>query len=442
DRFDPSQLTWHHPDGLEGPVVYTRDNTAEANSIPARAGTWTIVQEIGGATNRAANAAALNALMTGASGLHLKPVTSETPDLAALLHDIVPQAVSLDLELNLAPEERLEQLLAFVRSTQSAPEQVTGCLMLDPMGAALASGSLDEAHLDGGRLSQLWQAASPLPNYRIINVQGHFYQHAGASAVQELAFSLAQAHEYLHRLTEAGVPAPDVIGRLRFSLGIGVDYFTGLAMIRALRKLWPLVTAPYGVSEPVAAVHAVTSHLYLSAMDPHVNLLRATTAAMAAVLGGCDSLCVAPYDAPYATERQHSERLARNVQLLLQEEAYLDRVIDPASGSYYLESLTDQLAAAAWKAFQEVEASGGFLAAIRAGQLQEHVANSAAQKQAHYANEKLVMIGANKFRHPDNPLPHPPLEAPVDTPTGTDVQPLQFFRLSEPDERAADSPSA
>lgn len=232
---------------------------------------------------------------------------------------------------------------------------------------------------------------------------------AGASIGQELAYSLSWGVDYLNRHLDAGVTIEDAASNLWFWMGIGSDYFTEIAKFRAMRILWTEILNAYkpelGVSLPVLIV-ARTSNFQFTAYDPYVNMLRGTTAAMSAVMGGADFVSVLPFDSEYSAKQELGKRIARNSQLLLRYESFLDKVEDPAAGSYYLEVLTKKLSESAWGKFQNLEKDGGFGEALKKGFIQNEISTRANQKRNALATKKEILLGTNQYplsseRHPE-----------------------------------------
>ena len=209
-----------------------------------------------------------------------------------------------------------------------------------------------------------------------VAASGHAFHDGGANAVQELAFTLAAAVHHLRELEARGVDVAIAAPRIRLSLSVGTHFFLEIARLRAARWLWARVVEASGGGEAAQklTLHARTSRFGLTVLDPHVNILRGTTEAMAAILGGVDSLCVSPFDQAIGLPDTFSRRIARNTHTILREESHLDLVADPAGGTWYVEALTAEIAEAAWELFQEIEAFGGLVGALQEGWVQAQVA--------------------------------------------------------------------
>jgi methylmalonyl-CoA mutase len=244
-------------------------------------------------------------------------------------------------------------------------------------------------------------------DFQVLSVSSHVFHNAGANAIQELAFVVAAAVENIDKLTALGLAPKQVIAKLEFSVSVGTNYFLEIAKLRALRYLWSKVLESYNCLSLIndCQIHCQTSSFYDSTLSPYTNMLRATTEAMSAVMGGCDALTVLSYDSVMGEQNSElGERIARNVSILMREEAHLDKINDPAAGSYYIENLTYQLSTEAWNLFQKVDGLGGITAAFEKGFIKEEINQSYAAKVKNLQSGK-VMVGVNKFRlEPENEL--------------------------------------
>jgi methylmalonyl-CoA mutase N-terminal domain/subunit len=246
-----------------------------------------------------------------------------------------------------------------------------------------------------------------LPGIRPIMVNSGPYHNAGATAVQELACVIAAGTEYLRALVARGISADTAAFSMTFAFSVSTNLFMEIAKLRAARGLWAKVVKAFGVENPDAQkmfLHARTSAFTKSVLDPHGNMIRGTIEGFAAAVGGCNSLYTAPFDEPIGRPDEFSMRIARNQQLLLLEEAYLGRVVDPAGGSYYVESLTDSLGREAWKLVQEYEAQGGFAAALKAGGPQKAIEAAAAKKREQIRLRRATQVGVSSSPNPKEKL--------------------------------------
>lgn len=247
---------------------------------------------------------------------------------------------------------------------------------------------------------QLVYAAKALPNSRVLAVNSYTLRNAGATIVQELAFALSQGVQYLDKLSDLGLSAEKVVPRIKFNMGVGSNYFMEIAKLRAARYLWAKIVSAFLPDSPELGrmkIHSQSVSWNKSVYDAQVNMLRTTTEGMSAVLGGTDSLCLMPYNMPYQLPNDFSERIARNQQLLFKEESFLDKVSDPAAGSYYIENLTNNLVRKAWNLFLQVEEKGGYINALREGFVQEAIEEAAQKSLQNMATRREIVLGSNQY---------------------------------------------
>jgi methylmalonyl-CoA mutase len=278
-----------------------------------------------------------------------------------------------------------------------------GSLGLDPLGEHAASGQPQD--LTG--LAALARRAAAHPGLRSVVVDGTVFADAGASAVEELGCSLAAGVAYLRALTEGGLTVDEAVGQLEFRYSAAADQFTTIAALRAARRLWDRVGEVSGAAPEVRGQrqHAVTSSVMTTQRDPWVNMLRTTVACFAAGVGGADAVTVQPFDAALGLPDSFSRRIARNTQSLLVEEGHLARVLDPAGGSWYVESLTDELARAAWDWFTEIERAGGLAAALDSGLVRDRIATAWDARAARLATRADAITGVSEFPNVAEKLP-------------------------------------
>lgn len=289
-------------------------------------------------------------------------------------------------------------------------------LGFDPLGALATRGTLPMGVAQAyDQLADLTKwAAAKAPASLTLVACGRPWHEAGGNAVQSIAFTLASAVATLRALEERGVAVEEAARRMQIRQAVGGNFFMEIAKLRAVRVLWAQVVRACGGSDEAAKIHlhALGAKFNKTQFDPHVNILRGTTEAFAAVVGGADSLHVAPFDAVLGqVPSELGRRLARNTQIMLREESHLDQVADLAGGSWAVETLTHQLCTAAWKLFQEVEAMGGLLKALEAGFAQGKIAEVAAARRKALAQRTDVIVGTNQYA---NPLEAAPELKPLD----------------------------
>ncbi|MCS4050153.1 methylmalonyl-CoA mutase family protein [Salinibacter ruber] len=391
------------PEGGHPPLARSGDGPAN---------TWTVCQPIGHPDPEVAGEHARAAVGGGADALQLAPpflhagAPDTTPRPADNLAPLLDGIDLADTPLHLGGGSAAPPLYALLREhlsgTPADPSAPKGSLLFDPV-AAVASGA-DPAQAFS-LADDLVRDAAELPHFRTVTVDTGPYHDAGASAVQELAAALGALAERLARSTERGLPLPALLDNLQVHVPVSTSYFVEMAKLRALRLLVPQVVDAFasetGASLSVAPadvfVHATTSRRVETIYDPYVNMLRATTEAMAAALGGCDALTIRPYDGAVRPPDEFGLRIARNTQLILRHEAHFDQVADPAAGSYYIETLTDRLAQRAWAQFQDLEAEGGIVQALRTGTLQAQIAETRTERRRALDERDQVLVGTTHY---------------------------------------------
>jgi methylmalonyl-CoA mutase len=382
-------------DSLPGEFPFVRGNKKDNNL-------WFVRQDIDAADAKAANAKALDVLNKGVDSLGFKiPGDGVSKEfVATLLDGILPQYV--ELNFNTCQRhcvELAEILVAYFKEKDYPLAELKGSINFDPISKILAKGK-DTSALCAEVSPQLIKALEELPGYKCINVNSVALNNAGAYIYQELGYALAWGAEYLNVLTEAGVEATEAAKRIKFNMGVSDNYFMEIAKFRAARLLWAQIVKQYEPKCDCACqmhVCAYTSEYNQTLFDSYVNLLRSQTETMSAALANVDSIVVTPFDKPYETPTDFAERIARNQQLLLKEEAHFDKLVDVAGGSYTIEHLTDAIAQEGWKLFLAVEEAGGFLAEALKGNIVNAVNGSNDKRHADAAKRKEFILGTNQF---------------------------------------------
>ena len=290
-------------------------------------------------------------------------------------------------------------------------DQLKGNMISDPLAELAISGSLPgslDDYLDAMANCIKWAAATRTP-FTVLGVDLRPYSDSGAGAVLELGAALATGVEYLRELHSRNIEVEGSARQMAFYFGIDADFFVNIAKFRAARKLWARVVSLSGGSEDAGkmTIFASTSAFNKTLYDPHVNLLRTTTEAYSAVLAGCDSVAVMPYDQVFGMPDDFSRRIARNIQMVLKEECHGHRVIDPGGGARYLESLTEQLCEKAWAEFQDIEKRGGMSASLQEGIIQQKVEAVVTKKKREVGQRKRVIVGTSMYANQEEELTHP-----------------------------------
>jgi methylmalonyl-CoA mutase len=362
-------------------------------------------------------------------------VTAE--NVKALLKNIVSNEVELNFKVRHGNQKLVNLVTEEFKAQNRNLDLIRGSFDVDPIGNLTINGKICETiEKTMDFVTGVVTEGKKLPLFQVVNVNGRYFGNAGSTIVQELAFALSAGNEYLSQLTERGVSVNDAAKSIRFNLSVGSNYFMEIAKLRAGRLLWAAIVNAYkpaGREACKMVVHCETSEFNKTVFDPYVNMLRTQTEAMSATLGGCHSLTVQPFDFVFRETGDFSERIARNQQLLLKEESYFDKVVDPSAGSYYIETLTDSIATEAWKLFTEVEEKGGYLSALKAGFIQSLVKESAKQKGQALASRRDILLGTNQYPNASesmastidaNKISKPAAESGI-------VEPIRLFRSSE-----------
>ena len=382
------------PDALPGEFPFVRGNKKDSN-------VWYVRQNIEVTDAKEANKKALDILNKGIDslGFRLKGNMVSKETVESLLDGIYCDCI----EVNFAtcPRHSLELaeiLVAYFAEKGYDKEKVVGSIEFDPMAKMVMKGKDVTPILEIA--PKLVEALKGYPNFRCIAVSSDALNNAGAYIAQELGYALAWGNEYLQQLTDAGVDVDLAAKSIKFNMGVSENYFMELAKFRAARLLWAQIVKQYEPKCDCACkmiVNATTSTYNQTLFDSYVNLLRSQTEAMSAALGSVHSMVVTPFDAPYEQATDFSERIARNQQLIIKEESHFDRIVDPGAGSYYIEHLTDALAQEAWKIFLKVEEEGGFLAAVKAGTVQDDINATNVKRHGDAAKRKEFLLGTNQF---------------------------------------------
>jgi methylmalonyl-CoA mutase len=437
-------------DGIRIEPLYTRAHAVEAPA-PAIArpdDRWEIRQRHALADAKAANAAIVEDLDGGVAGITLQlaapgqtglPATLEA--MRAALDGVRLDWVSLAVEAGAGFEEALAPLVALARSCPD-PAKARLVWNADPLGALARTGAA--ARDWDGQIGVIARAINgdfaTFPNSTAILVDGRPYHEAGASEAQELAAFTASLVAYLRALETKGVAPATALARAAFAVSADAQIFAAIAKLRAARRLVARVAEACGVAATPIHITAETSARMLAKRDAYTNMLRTTVATAAAAMGGADAITVLPFTWPLGQPDAFARRMARNTQIVLMEESSLGRVADPAKGSWYVEKLTDELAAKSWSLFQDIEGKGGMLASLQSGHVQALVAQTAAERARNLATGREELIGVANFptlaetRFEVTPHPvHEEMECPALT-----VEPLAPRRAAEPFERLRD----
>ncbi len=467
---DLAALNWTTPEGIVVKPLYTKadvDALPVADTLPGFAPyvrgpqatmyavrPWTIRQYAGFSTAEASNDFYRKALAGGAQGVSVAfdlathrgydsdhprvtgdvgkaGVAIDTVEDMKILFDAIPLgSVSVSMTMNGAVLPILAGYIVAGEEQGVAQEQLSGTIQNDILKEFMVRNTYIYPPAPSMRIvgDIIDYTARCMPRFNSISISGYHIQEAGASQALELAFTIADGKAYVQTALDKGLDVDAFAGRLSFFFGIGMNFYLEIAKLRAARLLWHRVMTGFGAKQPKSLMlrtHCQTSGWSLTEQDPYNNVVRTTIEAMAAVFGGTQSLHTNALDEAIALPSEFSARIARNTQLLLQEETHIPAVVDPWGGSYLMETLTQQMADAAWAIVEEVDAMGGMTKAVQSGWAKLKIEASAAEKQARIDSGQDVIVGVNKYRLAD--------EAAIDTLTIDNhaVRDSQIRRLGE-----------
>ena len=440
---DLDALTWSTPEGLSVKPLYTAADLAGlpyADTLPGFAPflrgpqatmyavrPWTIRQYAGFSTAEASNAFYRKALAAGGQGVSVafdlathRGYDSDHPrvtgdvgkagvaidsvlDMKILFDGIPLDRVSVSMTMNGAV---LPVLAAYVIAAEEqgvAQDQLSGTIQNDILKEFMVRNTYIYPPEPSMRIvgDIIEYTARHMPKFNSISISGYHMQEAGANQALELAFTLADGKEYVKTAIAKGLDVDEFAGRLSFFWGIGMNFYLEIAKMRAARLLWWKIMGAFGAKKPKSMMlrtHCQTSGWSLTEQDPYNNIVRTTIEAMAAVFGGTQSLHTNSFDEAIALPTEFSARIARNTQLILQEESQITKVVDPWAGSYMMERLTQEMADKAWSIIEEVDAMGGMTRAVESGWAKLRIEASAAEKQARIDSGRDVIVGVNKFK--------------------------------------------
>jgi methylmalonyl-CoA mutase len=439
----PDSLTWKTLEGIDVKPLYTEADTAglpHMGSVPGMAPftrgvratmyagrPWTIRQYAGFSTAEESNAFYRKALAAGQQGVSVafdlathRGYDSDHPrvvgdvgkagvaidsveDMKILFDGIPLEKVSVSMTMNGAVIPILANFIVTGEEQGVDRSLLSGTIQNDILKEFMVRNTYIFPPEPSMRIIAdiIEYTSAEMPKFNSISISGYHMQEAGANLVQELAFTLADGREYVRAAIARGMNVDDFAGRLSFFFAIGMNFFMEVAKLRAARMLWHRIMTEFSPKKPgslMLRTHCQTSGVSLQEQDPYNNVIRTAYEAMAAALGGTQSLHTNALDEAIALPTEFSARIARNTQLILQEETGITHVVDPLAGSYYVETLTHQLAEEAWKLIEEVEALGGMTKAVASGMPKLRIEESAARRQAMIDRGEEVIVGVNKYR--------------------------------------------
>ena len=440
---DTRQLQWLTPDGISVKPLYTAEDIKDlphTNTLPGfepylrgpqatmySVRPWTIRQYAGFSTAEESNSFYRKALASGAQGVSVafdlathRGYDSDHPrvtgdvgkagvaidsveDMKILFNQIPLDKVSVSMTMNGAVLPVLAGYVVAAEEQGVAQDQLSGTIQNDILKEFMVRNTYIYPPEPSMRIigDIIAYTAANMPRFNSISISGYHMQEAGANQALELAFTLADGREYVRTAIGKGLDVDDFAGRLSFFWAIGMNFYLEVAKMRAARLLWCRIMKDFGAKKSKSLMlrtHCQTSGWSLTEQDPYNNVVRTTIEAMAAVFGGTQSLHTNSFDEAIALPTEFSARIARNTQLIIQEETHITSVIDPWAGSYMMEKLTQEMADAAWSIMEEVEAQGGMTKAVDSGWAKLKIEAAAAEKQARIDAGKDVIVGVNKYR--------------------------------------------
>jgi methylmalonyl-CoA mutase len=410
------KLIWKTDEGFEVKPYYRSENLSGLEYLQSLPGepffvrgnkkihnNWMIRQDIPVMDIGDANRIALDAVKKGADSLNLCAVDITThKQMNRLLNNIDLLKTNISFMSSRSYLLTLELFIYEVNQRKIESGKISGSLNFDPISYLLLHGDFYISKENNFEEAEylLRTIEKKLPDFKAFTINGHFFPEAGSTIVQELALSIASANEFLFELTSRGISIDSVSRNLILSLGIGSDYFLEIAKLRAARLLWSKIVEQYHPKKKESLqifIHSQTVLRNKAIFDPYVNMLRTTTEGMSAAIGNSDSISISPFDSAFSEPDDFSVRIARNQQIILKEEAYLDKVIDASAGSYYIENLTHTIGVHAWDLFLKIEERGGIIECIKSGFVQDEIEASRQKKEMNMALRKTVMIGLNQY---------------------------------------------
>ena len=411
------KLRWKMDEGFVVNPYYRAENTAELgyltenmpNEYPFVRGSqclandWKIVQTIQEKDPKQANKIAVDSIAKGANMVAFNALcVSSATDMAALLANIDLDNTGIRFSNAKSYIDLAQLLINFVETTAFDKNRITGAFDFDQISYLLLHNkfwkSQQEDLSEIGKLQEI--IGKKLPKFHYITVNGGLLHNCGATIGQELGYSLSSANEYLAFATNSGIAIDDILPKINVEFAISSNYFMEIAKLRAARLLWATLANAYNPAEKdntKVNIFSKSSLWNKTTYDPCVNMLRLTTEGMSAAIGGADAINLEAFDIPYKDSDDFSRRISRNMQILLKEEAYFGKIIDPGAGSYYIENLTNLLAEQAWELFKEVENQGGIIHLAQKGVIKEAIAQTCKKRDMDIATRKRVILGTNQY---------------------------------------------
>jgi len=375
-------LVWNSPEDIKVKPFYNSDDISKTSEVHTNASNFKICQDIFVFDVEKSAARALDSLQRGAESLRFT-IENDSLEIAQLLEKLPLENITIHFSLKFLSIDFVNKINAIVEKKKAVV-----FYNIDPIGQLAKDGNWFTTK-EKTNFDSLVTLSKNIRESSLISVNAALYQNAGANMVQQIAYSLSHANEYLNRI-------PTIHRAIVFEVAVGSNYFFEIAKLRALRLLFQLIANEY--------YHDSDCHLFVTPTkrnktlyDYNVNMLRTTTECMSAILAGADTIANLPYDSIYHKNNEFGDRIARNQLLILKNESYFAKVNNPADGSYYIETLTNQLAEKALALFKEIEANGGFLKQLNEGIIKRKIQESADKEQQLFDKCEEVLVGTNKY---------------------------------------------
>ena len=362
---------------------------------------WKITQEIFVSDIIDANRKSKEFIDGGAESLIFNAdIINSYDDLALLLSDINPEKIDINFKITNESSGLFEFFLEYITQNNYDRSKVSGSLFYDPNKSLLLNGNYDQDTIIKYIKSNLKLINQHPINYNILTIHSYPFKSSGANIVQELSYTFSSAIDYLINLSKHEISIDDLSKNILFSFSISSNYFMEIAKLRAARIIWSNIIEQFDPESELSykiKIHCHSADFNKTIFDPHVNLLRCTVEAMAAAIGGADSILITPFDKYLRTPDEFSDRIARNIQLITKHESFLDKVVDPSAGSYYVEKLTNSIANESLKLIIEIEELGGFISAVKNEFLQNEILKSKTKLEEKIEKRRLTILGTNQF---------------------------------------------
>ncbi len=436
-------------DGISVDALYTKDNARIEPQPGARDGAWQIMAPHWNPDAKATNAAILDDLERGATGITVRLAAGDFPGIGVADLPAALEGVYLNMaRLELLPGEEFSSAtdVAFrlFEAARVDPADVHASLGVDPLGTLASTGRLltsaPDAITSGAGTAK--QVSASYNNVTTFLADGSLYHSAGATEAQELGITLATGLAYVRAMEAGGMLLEDAFSQIRFTLAADAELFLTVAKFRAFRRLWARIAGTCGVTGMKTDLGAVSALRMYTVRDPWVNILRGTAACFAAGVGGADGITVLPHDTMLGLSTPFARRIARNIQIILQEESNLSRVVDVSAGSFAIETLTSEVSAMAWKYFQKIESAGGILKSLEVGVISNDLGAAWSSRLENISKRKDAVTGVSEFPDIHEKPVAPQESAPAFTsdvkPAGATLEPLPLHRSAEPFEALRD----